>query len=510
MLWIITDGGAFYDKATAQEAIIESLLGMFKDIPRDELEKRTKKIFFDPSREVLHSITDQENIRESCIVSPKSPDVYDYKEMGFFTSIEIRDDNYPFTREQRSLKIPKDFIIQRRYGLVARLPTKTLDDLGGLLELKEDFKNMLILEKAKVRNMSAFFYFGTPGAGKSFTAECLAGSTNRILMELDLAYYMSLPSPTKALEDMFDFLLSQKKSRYLIFIDEIEKMFDFTGGNLVATQVLGKLLTRLNDIYSLKTNNILIFATANNITKIVKYNPEFLRRGRFNRLYFLNYPSRASAIHLFTLFKKINNKDLLNEMDKNYIEYTRESKTKSLSLLGNSKINEERVVVPGEENDERSKFFDTYFDAVAKGLCELKDVKDLFTFNYDNFACIRFADEKYKSIKKTTSDNFIYSPPEINAFVEEMQDRYILMLTDKNNCTIDYAKIRETVDGFRTSDDYFTFLSNESSFSNLIQAVASVIIPLQLSASEGVSSQIAQSKSFNSKDASLNQFMEIS
>ncbi|EPD7134326.1 hypothetical protein ACSDYA_001883, partial [Campylobacter upsaliensis] len=90
-----------------------------------------------------------------------------------------------------------------------------------------------------------------------------------------------------------------------ILIDEIEKMI----GNASAKekQMLGRLLTILNDIntpaceYSF---NAIFFATANDLGSILENNPEFLRRGRWDELFFINLPTHEYAIEMFEIYFK--------------------------------------------------------------------------------------------------------------------------------------------------------------------------------------------------------------
>ncbi|CAA6808114.1 MAG: ATPase family protein associated with various cellular activities (AAA) [uncultured Sulfurovum sp.] len=488
MLWIQTDEDIYYNRDTAKvkPLLKQALLERMPTLSSKEIDIRIGNIFFDPNEETIHSITDKEDIQTSTIISPSLPTKYGYGEMGFFTTIEIRGDNYPFTQEQINLEVPKDYVIYKRYGLVAKTPKATLDGLAGAEALTNDIAQMQILQELGIRTISAVFLFGVAGAGKSFWAEAFAGTTKSILLELDLAHFMSLPSPTRALEEMFDFFLSQKNQKYVILIDEIEKMFDFTGNSLIAKQVLGNLLTRLNTLYKLNYSNITIVATANNITQIVQNNPEFLRKGRFNRLYFLNYPSKSSAAKIFSLYMKKNQQILTKSIDKHYQEYIKKVQRKSTLL-------------------------DRFFDDIEEKKWDIETIKIVFCFQYNIEECIRTIEEIYKRNKKTTGDHFVYSPPEIQAFSEELQDKYMLLLMDENIFKPNYDKISQIIKAGTMSKNHFTILdSQEHSLRHLITKIASLIIPLQISAAEGVSNQIAQSTSFSTGANKTKQFIEVS
>jgi SpoVK/Ycf46/Vps4 family AAA+-type ATPase len=169
-------------------------------------------------------------------------------------------------------------------------------------------------------SITGLFLFGVAGAGKSYFAECFAGTTGRHFVMLDLAHFMSLPNPTKAIDDVFVFLLSQKEN-YLLLIDEIEKMFQLDGSstNLVSEQIFGKMLTWLANIYESKNSNLTFVATANRVENLLKNKPEFVRRGRFDRLYFLNYPKvETSAPEIFKMYLNKERKNIVKALTQQF------------------------------------------------------------------------------------------------------------------------------------------------------------------------------------------------
>lgn len=84
-------------------------------------------------------------------------------------------------------------------------------------------------------------------------------------------------------------------------------------------QMLGRLLTILNDIntpaceYSF---NAIFFATANDLGSILDNNPEFLRRGRWDELFFINLPTHEYALEMFEIYiQKYDLKAILSIMN---------------------------------------------------------------------------------------------------------------------------------------------------------------------------------------------------
>jgi ATP-dependent Zn protease len=256
-------------------------------------------------------IPTKEDIHANMILT-KPKIVVDYREpkdvivrsYNVFTVMDVRSADFPFTSEHKALGIDKAEVLSEKLGLRIAKPEVTFDDMAGAEVLHDDIEQMLNLEKMGLMNITGLFLFGVAGAGKSYFAECFAGSTGRHFVMLDLAHFMSLPNPTKSIDDVFVFLLKQDE-KYVLLIDEIEKMFQLDGSstNLLSDQIFGKMLTWLAMIYEGKGTNITFVATANRVENLLKNKPEFVRRGRFDRLYFLNYPKiESSAPAIMTMY----------------------------------------------------------------------------------------------------------------------------------------------------------------------------------------------------------------
>jgi SpoVK/Ycf46/Vps4 family AAA+-type ATPase len=81
--------------------------------------------------------------------------------------------------------------------------------------------------------------------------------------------------------------LSEAISPCVLWIDEIEKAFagvGSDGGNEVTTRLFGQFLTWMQE----KENTVFIVATANDISRMP---PEFMRKGRFDELFFVDLPN---------------------------------------------------------------------------------------------------------------------------------------------------------------------------------------------------------------------------
>lgn len=173
--------------------------------------------------------------------------------------------------------------------------SETINDIGGLENLKEwlarkakVFSNLDKAIKFGVDVPKGIMIIGMPGCGKSLTAKATASLFEISLVRLDVGRLLgkyvgeSEENMRKALK------LSEAISPCVLWIDEIEKAFagvgEYGGGNDVTTRLFGQFLTWMQE----KENTVFIVATANDISRMP---PEFLRKGRFDELFFVNLPN---------------------------------------------------------------------------------------------------------------------------------------------------------------------------------------------------------------------------
>lgn len=184
----------------------------------------------------------------------------------------------------------------------------TLKDIGGATALKKYTAQLLKAEENGYQAKGVFLV-GIPGTGKTFFPKCFAGELKRMLIALNLSQIMESDSPILKLNSIFEYLhqraIDYPQEKFVILIDEIEKMI----GNATAKekQMLGRLLTILNDINTPACEykfNAIFFATANDLGSILANNPEFLRRGRWDELFFINLPTHEYALEMFEIYIK--------------------------------------------------------------------------------------------------------------------------------------------------------------------------------------------------------------
>lgn len=195
--------------------------------------------------------------------------------------------------------------------------TETVDDIGGLENLKEwldrkakVFANLDKAIKFGVDVPKGIMIIGMPGCGKSLTAKATASLFEIPLVRLDVGRLLgkyvgeSEENMRRALK------LSEAISPCVLWIDEIEKAFAGVGsdggGNDVTTRLFGQFLTWMQE----KENTVFIVATANDISRMP---PEFLRKGRFDELFFVDLPNgeeRRKILDIHLKKRKKWNKDI--------------------------------------------------------------------------------------------------------------------------------------------------------------------------------------------------------
>lgn len=212
------------------------------------------------------------------------------------------------TTQEKDMGISEARALENRLGLSVIDSPFTLKDIGGATALKKYTAQLVEAEKQGYK-AKGIFLVGIPGTGKTFFPKCFAGELKRMLIALNLSQIMESDSPIEKLNTIFEYLhnraLNYPNEKFVVLIDEIEKMI----GNATAKekQMLGRLLTVLNDINTPACEyrfNAIFFATANDLGSILANNPEFLRRGRWDELFFINLPTHEYAVEMFEIYIK--------------------------------------------------------------------------------------------------------------------------------------------------------------------------------------------------------------
>lgn len=173
--------------------------------------------------------------------------------------------------------------------------TDTINDIGGLENLKDwlnrkahIFKHLDSALKYGVDTPKGIMIVGMPGCGKSLTAKVTSSLFEIPLARLDVGRLLG-KYVGESEENMRQALrLAEAISPCVLWVDEIEKAFSGIGregsGSDVTMRLFGQFLTWMQE----KQSTVFIVATANDISTIP---PEFLRKGRFDELFFVDLPN---------------------------------------------------------------------------------------------------------------------------------------------------------------------------------------------------------------------------
>jgi len=197
-------------------------------------------------------------------------------------------------------------IVREKRQALRRTPALTfhessagLDDVGGLGELKRWLRERRRAFGEEARKFGlpmprGLLLLGVQGCGKSLSAKAVAREWNFPLLRLDLAaaFGSSDRTPEATIRDAT--AVAESIAPCVLWIDEIEKGFAAASEGGSSSRVFGAFLTWLSE----KQAPVFVVATANDVTRLP---PELLRRGRFDDLFFVDLPTEAERIEIFTI-----------------------------------------------------------------------------------------------------------------------------------------------------------------------------------------------------------------
>nr|WP_321500844.1 AAA family ATPase [uncultured Dethiosulfovibrio sp.] len=176
----------------------------------------------------------------------------------------------------------------------------TVDSVGGLDNLKSWLKKRKKAFNEDARELGlpepkGLLVFGVPGGGKSLTAKAASNLWQMPLIRFDMGRIFG-QFVGQSESNMRDALrVAEAVAPCIMWIDEMEKGFaGASGGHETTTRVLGNFLTWMQD----KKSPVFVIATANDITSLP---PEFLRKGRFDEIFFVKPPNDSERMEIFKI-----------------------------------------------------------------------------------------------------------------------------------------------------------------------------------------------------------------
>jgi hypothetical protein len=200
-------------------------------------------------------------------------------------------------------------ILKRTNGLeyIHKDRIAEITDVGGFDLLKAWIeKRKVCFTPAAAENhidpLKGVVLIGPPGTGKSLFGKVCAKVLEQPLVIADISsVFGSLVGQSeKQMDEMLASIDAMESA--VILWDEADKMFsgakDATGDSGVTRRIFGKALTWLQE----KTSNVFVVMTMNSIAGIP---PEFLRKGRFDEIFYTDLPAESERREIFEIhFKK--------------------------------------------------------------------------------------------------------------------------------------------------------------------------------------------------------------
>lgn len=183
--------------------------------------------------------------------------------------------------------------------------SETLENIGGLEGLKSwlSKRRLHFTEAAKNYGLPmprGILLVGVQGTGKSMTAKAIANNWFLPLLRLDTGRLFGglVGESERKIREMIE--IAESLAPCVLWIDEIEKGFSpgsQNGDSGTSNRILSTLLTWLSE----KKSFVFVVATANNIESLQL---EFIRKGRFDEIFFLDLPTRVERISIFEVHLK--------------------------------------------------------------------------------------------------------------------------------------------------------------------------------------------------------------
>jgi len=146
---------------------------------------------------------------------------------------------------------------------------------------------------------------GVPGCGKSLCARAVAHEWGVPLLKLDPAnlYDKYVGDSEKNFKRAMQ--TAERLAPIVLWIDDLEKAFaggsnDEDGG--VSRRVFGAFLSWLQD----RRGDVFVVATSNDVAKLP---PEFIRKGRFDEVFFVDLPGAGARRAIFTIHLRKRKQD---------------------------------------------------------------------------------------------------------------------------------------------------------------------------------------------------------
>lgn len=210
------------------------------------------------------------------------------------------------TEEEVEIVLSEKKQLIRRNGILEYIEEdETIDSVGGLEELKRWLKQRsdAFTERAREYGLpqpKGMLILGVPGCGKSLIAKTTSRLWGLPLLRLDMGRVYDGSTVGRSEANLRNALKTAESiSPVILFIDELDKAFaggtgssDSDGGT--SSRIFGSFLTWMQE----KSSPVFVMATANRIERLPG---EFLRKGRFDEIFFVDLPTPEEREAIFNI-----------------------------------------------------------------------------------------------------------------------------------------------------------------------------------------------------------------
>ncbi len=210
------------------------------------------------------------------------------------------------TEEEVEIILSEKKQLIKRNGILEYLEEdESIATVGGLEELKRWLRQRSNAFSQRAREYGlpqpkGLLILGVPGCGKSLIAKTTAKLWSLPLVRLDIGRVYDGTTVGRSEANLRNALkVAESISPVILFIDEIDKAFAGSAGSAdsdggTSSRIFGTFLTWMQE----KKSPVFVMATANRVDRLPG---EFLRKGRFDELFFVDLPTYEERIEIFRI-----------------------------------------------------------------------------------------------------------------------------------------------------------------------------------------------------------------
>jgi len=192
--------------------------------------------------------------------------------------------------------------------LLGEKPTVKYSEVGGLLEVIERIKDVVVLpfqeaklfEQIHLEAPHGILLYGPPGCGKTLLVKAIASENDMTFFNVSIADVLSkwVGESERILKEIFR--QANEKRPSIIFFDEIEALFTVRGMMDTAgvhKNIIAQILSEMDGL--IKLRDVFVIGATNRADLV---DPALLRPGRFDEIIEIPRPDRASAEEIVRIY----------------------------------------------------------------------------------------------------------------------------------------------------------------------------------------------------------------